>query len=163
MPSVLYADSPPPTPLYPHHPLYSLPILQPIPCSSGADIRCFATQGHSVKLRVQQDCNQILFSSVPAQQRPRHAFIPRWHFDMVQDHMRNDAYNQAISRVSLLVLSVLMQGVIHAPPLQCDSCLLSCCCHSMPSCSGGTLILHIDHMRNDAYDQAISRVTLLMC
>ncbi|DBA90775.1 TPA: hypothetical protein ACH3X1_003982 [Trebouxia sp. C0004] len=55
-------------------------------------------KGHSVKLRVQQDSNQILFSSVPAQQRPRHAYIPRWHFDMVQDHMRNDAYDQAISR-----------------------------------------------------------------
>ena len=62
----------------------------------------FATQGDSVKVRVQQDRNQILFSSVPAQQRPRHAFIPRWHFDMVQDNMRNDAYDQAISRVSFL-------------------------------------------------------------
>ncbi len=38
----------------------------------------------------------------------------RWHFDMIQDHMRNDAYDQAISRVSLLVLSVLIQVVIHA-------------------------------------------------
>ena len=140
MPSVLYADTPPPTPLYPHHPLYSLPILQPIPCSSGADIRCFATQGHSVKLRVQQDCNQILFSSVPAQQRPRHAFIPRWHFDMVQDHMRNAAYDQAISRVSLLVLSTLMQGVFHA------FCMAVV---PRPHAQGGTLTRCIIHVRSD--------------
>ncbi|KAL0046712.1 hypothetical protein WJX82_008116 [Trebouxia sp. C0006] len=64
----------------------------------GARVAPAAIQGHSVKVRVQQDSDQILFSSVPAQQRPRHAFIPRWHFDMVQDHMRNAAYDQAISR-----------------------------------------------------------------
>ncbi len=66
-----------------------------------------------MKLRVQQDRNQILFSSVPAQQRPRHAFIPRWHFDMVQDHMRNDAYDRAISRVSLLMGRILSQGLAY--------------------------------------------------
>jgi len=33
---------------------------------------------------------------------------------MVQDHMRNDAYDQTISRVSLLVLSIFMQGSFHA-------------------------------------------------
>ena len=53
-----------------------------------------------MKLRVQQDMSQIVFSSVPAQRRPRHAFVPRWHFDMVQDQLRNNAYDQAITRVS---------------------------------------------------------------
>jgi len=33
---------------------------------------------------------------------------------MVQDHMRNDAYDQTISRVSLIVLSIFVQGVFHA-------------------------------------------------
>ena len=54
-----------------------------------------------MKLRVQQDKSQILFSSVPAQRRPRHAFLPRWHFDMVQDQLRNSAYDKAITRVGL--------------------------------------------------------------
>ena len=57
-------------------------------------------QGTSVDLRVQQDASQILFSSVPAQRQPRHAFAARWHFDMVQDQLRNDAYAKAITRVS---------------------------------------------------------------
>ena len=57
-------------------------------------------QGKAVQLRVQQDSSHILFSSVPAQRRPRHAFVPRWHFDMVQDELRNDAYDTAITRVS---------------------------------------------------------------
>ena len=56
-------------------------------------------QGKSVKLEVQQDSHQILFSMVPPQRRPRHAFIPRWHFDMVHDQLRNEAYDQAITRV----------------------------------------------------------------
>ncbi len=43
-----------------------------------------------------------------------HALMLRWHFDLAQDYMRNGAYNQAISRVSLLVLSIFMQGSFHA-------------------------------------------------
>ena len=93
-----------------------------------------------MKVRVQQDSDQILFSSVPAQQRPRHAFIPRWHFDMVQDHMRNAAYDQAISRVSLLVLSTLMQGVFHA---FCMGVV------PRPHAQGGTLTRCIIHVRSD--------------
>jgi len=30
--------------------------------------------------------------------RPHHASIPRWHFDMVLDECRNDAYEGAIQR-----------------------------------------------------------------
>ena len=30
--------------------------------------------------------------------RPRHASIPRWHFDMVLDQQRNDAFDAAIRR-----------------------------------------------------------------
>lgn len=62
---------------------------------------CKLVQGKQVKLRVQQDTSQILFSSVPAQRRARHAFVPRWHFDMLQDELRNSAYDKAITRVSL--------------------------------------------------------------
>lgn len=67
-------------------------------------------QGRSVKLRVQQDSDQIFFSAAPGHCRLRHAFIPRWHFDMVQDQMRNDAYNQAISRVKSPITHVLSHG-----------------------------------------------------
>ena len=59
-------------------------------------------QEQAVKVRVQQDASQILFSSVPAQRRPRHAFAARWHFDMVQDQQRNAAYDQAICKVTFL-------------------------------------------------------------
>ena len=30
--------------------------------------------------------------------RPHHASIPRWHFDMVLDDVRNNAYEEALRR-----------------------------------------------------------------
>lgn len=45
---------------------------------------------------MRQDTGLIHFASVPAASRPRHAFIPRWHFDMVLDTLRNNAYEKAI-------------------------------------------------------------------
>ncbi len=47
-------------------------------------------------MRVRQDTGQLHFASVPGARRPRHAYIPRWHFDMVLDELRNDAYEKAI-------------------------------------------------------------------
>ena len=48
---------------------------------------------------MRQDLGQIHFSSRQAGRgRPRHAYIPRWHFDMVLDSQRNDAYEAAIVR-----------------------------------------------------------------
>ena len=42
-----------------------------------------SAQGASMELKVRQDSGQLHFSSAPPQRRPRHAFLPRWHFDMV--------------------------------------------------------------------------------
>eukprot|EP00887_Chlorella_sp_A99_P004798 scaffold4.g4798.t1 len=52
----------------------------------------------TVQLRVRQDAGQYVFTSVPPQCRPRHALVPRWHFDMVLDDQRNQAYESAIRR-----------------------------------------------------------------
>ena len=41
-------------------------------------------QGEVVALRVCQDAGQLQFASDPPQRRPRHAYLPRWHFDMVR-------------------------------------------------------------------------------
>lgn len=55
-------------------------------------------QGDTVLVRLRQDAGQLHFSSVEGSARPRHAHVPRWHFDMVQDALRNTAYEQAIRR-----------------------------------------------------------------
>ncbi|KAK9803026.1 hypothetical protein WJX72_005333 [[Myrmecia] bisecta] len=55
-------------------------------------------QGSVASVRVRQDMGQFHFASQPQQARPRHTFIPRWHFDMVLDTQRNSAYEQAITK-----------------------------------------------------------------
>jgi hypothetical protein len=52
--------------------------------------------GSPVTLRVRRDANQIMFTSTPPQTRPRHSNIPQWHYDMLNDVGRNDAYEAAI-------------------------------------------------------------------
>lgn len=47
-------------------------------------------------LTVRQDRGQFAFASRPPQCRPRHAIVPRWHYDMVLDAQRNEAYDTAI-------------------------------------------------------------------
>lgn len=54
--------------------------------------------GTAVALRVRQDAGQIVFTSTPPPSRLRHALVPRWHYDMILDSARNDAYNAAIRR-----------------------------------------------------------------
>jgi hypothetical protein len=49
-----------------------------------------------VALRVRQDGGQYVFTTAPPQACPHHALVPRWHFDMVLDAQRNDAYEAAI-------------------------------------------------------------------
>ena len=57
-------------------------------------------------MRVRQDKGQIHFASMARGcGRPRHAHIPRWHFDMVLDDQRNDAYQTAITRAVHLKLA----------------------------------------------------------
>ncbi len=59
-----------------------------------------------MQVRVRQDKGQIHFASIARGcGRPRHAHIPRWHFDMVLDDQRNDAYQSAITRAVHLKLA----------------------------------------------------------
>lgn len=53
-----------------------------------------------MQVTIRQDRGQIHFASAgnPGCGRPRHAHIPRWHFDMVLDAHRNAAYQSAITR-----------------------------------------------------------------
>ena len=59
-------------------------------------------QGESVSVRVRQDAGQLHFASDPPQRRPRHAFLPRWHFDMLGDTHRNNAYQAAIENAVIV-------------------------------------------------------------
>ncbi len=72
------------------------------------------TQGKSIELRVRQDAGQLHFASDPPQRRPRHAYLPRWHFDMVRGAQRgkvdmpDDAY---VTCMALLdAVSLMMAG-----------------------------------------------------
>ncbi|CAL8464828.1 g4363 [Coccomyxa elongata] len=47
---------------------------------------------------VTKDTGQLHFAAEPGAKRPRHAWVPRWHFDMVLDEQRNVAYEKAIAR-----------------------------------------------------------------
>ena len=42
-----------------------------------------SVKGGAMELRVRQESGQLHLSSALPQRRPRHAFLPRWHFDMV--------------------------------------------------------------------------------
>ena len=49
-----------------------------------------------VELTIRRDKGQIIFDTKPSSCRLRNNLAPRWHFDMVQDDLRNDAYEAAI-------------------------------------------------------------------
>ena len=52
-----------------------------------------------MQVTVRQDKGQVHFASMARGcGRPRHAHVPRWHFDMVLDDRRNAAYQTAITR-----------------------------------------------------------------
>lgn len=55
-------------------------------------------EGTNVQLRIQRNDTLFVFTSEPAQWRPRHACIPTWHYDMLNDDARNAAYERAIAR-----------------------------------------------------------------
>ena len=94
------------------------PAVQYVDCQS-------VSRGSIVSLRVRQDIGQYIFTTHPPPCRPRHAWgermcaprapfagefptstapfsllapVPRWHFDMVLDEQRNEAYDAAIQR-----------------------------------------------------------------
>jgi len=50
----------------------------------------------SVDLTVLYNRFQLLFDCGSLQNKPRHACIPSWHYDMLLDSQRNDAYERAI-------------------------------------------------------------------
>jgi len=52
--------------------------------------------GESIELRIQRDSDRLYFSSTPPSTRPRHANIPSWHYDMLNDASRNNAYECSI-------------------------------------------------------------------
>jgi type II protein arginine methyltransferase len=52
----------------------------------------------TVALRARRDRGQLVFAGEPPPARPRHAAVPRWHYDMVLDAERNGAYDAAIRR-----------------------------------------------------------------
>ena len=88
--------------------------LQPLNSTSSSafaplTILTFASnvQGSSAQLRMRQSSSRILFSLVgsPAG-RARFAHAPRWHFDMVQDSLRNEAYEAAIAQAIQLKKAV---------------------------------------------------------
>ena len=54
--------------------------------------------GEQVELKIQRDADRVYFSSTPPSTRPRHANIPSWHYDMLNDSARNDAYESAIKK-----------------------------------------------------------------
>ena len=53
--------------------------------------------GERVSLRVRRDDTQLFFYGEEPW-RPRHACIPTWHYDMLNDDSRNAAYERAITR-----------------------------------------------------------------
>lgn len=53
-------------------------------------------EGDSILLQVRQDNHQIYFETDPPQAKPHHAWVPRWHFDMVLDEQRNSTYEKAV-------------------------------------------------------------------
>ena len=62
--------------------------LDEIPVKSGESIE---------ELRVQRDVDRLYFSSAPPSTRPRHANIPSWHYDMLNDTSANEAHMGAQS------------------------------------------------------------------
>lgn len=57
----------------------------------------FVRKGESVDVRIRRDTNQVYFQSVPAATIPRRAAIPMWHYDMLNDFGRNEAYDKCIT------------------------------------------------------------------
>jgi hypothetical protein len=58
------------------------------------------SKGESVDLSIRHDCAQlnICYKDETERPIPRHSLIPHWHFDMLNDGVRNDAYSRAISK-----------------------------------------------------------------
>lgn len=82
-------------------------------------------EGENIVLRVQQDKSQVIFSSHPPQCRMHHALVPRWHYDMILDSERNDAYNQAIIKAVNAKKYARSDANVHCIDMGAGSGLLS--------------------------------------
>ena len=58
------------------------------------------SKGQSVDLSISHDCSElrICFKDQTERPVPRHSLIPHWHFDMLNDGIRNAAYSRAIAK-----------------------------------------------------------------
>ena len=57
----------------------------------------FVRRGETAPLRVRRDDDQVFFASEPPPVTPRTGAIPTWHYDMLNDAGRNEAYDRAIA------------------------------------------------------------------
>ena len=57
----------------------------------------FVRRGETVSLRVRRDDDQVFFASEPPPATPRTGAVPTWHYDMLNDAGRNEAYDEAIA------------------------------------------------------------------
>ena len=72
-------------------------------CGSIRTALCFVDEQHVsagdiVRVHVALQAGQLVFQGDTSPPRPRHAIVPAWHFDMLNDHARTEAYNKAITR-----------------------------------------------------------------
>ena len=59
----------------------------------------FVRRGETVSLRVRRDDDQVFFASESfGSATPRTSAVPTWHYDMLNDAGRNEAYDEAIRR-----------------------------------------------------------------
>ena len=81
--------------------------------------------GEDVSLRVQQDASQIVFMADPPNHRMHHALVPRWHYDMILDVERNQAYDKAIKKAVEAKKAAYPDRPIHCIDMGAGSGLLS--------------------------------------
>ena len=83
------------------------------------------TVGDNVSLHVQQDASQVVFTADPPQHRMHHALVPRWHYDMIMDVERNQAYDAAIRKAVEAKKSAFPDRPVHCIDMGAGSGLLS--------------------------------------
>ena len=100
---------------------------------------------------MRQDSGQLHFSSAPPQRRPRHAFLPRWHFDMARPFSSPNMDRLTQSEASSLETLV--------PRVMARRNGATARYHGTTLHVWGLQVL--DKGRNDAYEAAIKRAVAL--
>lgn len=83
------------------------------------------TENEEIVLQIRQDQSQIIFSSHPPQHRMHHAIVPRWHYDMLLDAERNNAYDAAIKKAVNAKKQARSDKNVHCIDMGAGSGLLS--------------------------------------